>query len=84
MKMLDAKIYRQYAADCVRIAEKMGAKDRKVLLEIAQAWDMRAEEAERREVKPDGKALKCVECKRCYPIRDDIPVMLIDEATIEE
>src|ERR1043166_7071133 len=36
------------------------------------------------EVKPDGKALKCVECKRVYPIRDDIPVMLIDEATIEE
>jgi len=36
------------------------------------------------ELKPDGKALKCVECKRVYPIRDDIPVMLIDEATIEE
>ena len=33
---------------------------------------------------PDGNALKCVECKRVYPIRDDIPVMLIDEATIEE
>ena len=29
-------------------------------------------------------ALKCVECKRVYPIRDDIPVMLIDEATIED
>jgi len=28
--------------------------------------------------------LKCVECKRVYPIRDDIPVMLVDEATIEE
>ena len=36
------------------------------------------------EVKPDGQALKCVECKRVYPIRDDIPVMLIDEAAIEE
>ena len=36
------------------------------------------------EVKPDGQALKCVECKRVYPIRDDIPVMLIDEATIED
>jgi uncharacterized protein YbaR (Trm112 family) len=34
--------------------------------------------------KADGNALKCVECKRVYPIRDDIPVMLIDEATIEE
>lgn len=36
------------------------------------------------ELKPDGSALKCVECKRVYPIRDDIPVMLIDEATIED
>ncbi|HEU0141189.1 MAG TPA: Trm112 family protein [Bryobacteraceae bacterium] len=30
------------------------------------------------------RGLKCVQCKRVYPIRDDIPVMLIDEATIEE
>jgi uncharacterized protein YbaR (Trm112 family) len=36
------------------------------------------------ELKPDGTALKCVECKRVYPIRDDIPVMLIDEAKIED
>ena len=48
--MLEAKTYRQYAADCLRIAEKMDAKDKQVLLEIAQAWEMRAEEAERREV----------------------------------
>ena len=36
------------------------------------------------EIKPDGSGLKCVECKRVYPIRDDIPVMLIDEAKIED
>ncbi len=36
------------------------------------------------ELKPDGSGLKCVECKRVYPIRDDIPVMLVDEATIED
>lgn len=35
------------------------------------------------ELKPDGSGLKCVECHRLYPIRDDIPVMLVDEATIE-
>jgi hypothetical protein len=35
------------------------------------------------ELKPDGSALKCVECKRVYPIRDDIPIMIVDEATIE-
>lgn len=32
---------------------------------------------------PDGKGLKCATCRRVYPIRDDIPVMLIDEAKIE-
>ena len=31
----------------------------------------------------NGAALKCDTCKRVYPIKDDIPVMLIDEATIE-
>jgi uncharacterized protein len=36
------------------------------------------------ELKADGSALKCRECKRVYPIRDDIPVMLIDEATVED
>ena len=35
------------------------------------------------ELKPDGSGLKCVQCHRVYPIRDDTPVMLIDEATIE-
>jgi uncharacterized protein len=36
------------------------------------------------ELKETGDGLKCVQCKRVYPIRDDIPVMLIDEARIEE
>ena len=36
------------------------------------------------EMKADESGLKCVECKRVYPIRDDIPVMLIDEAKIED
>ena len=31
----------------------------------------------------NGTALKCSTCNRVYPIKDDIPVMLIDEATIE-
>ena len=34
-------------------------------------------------LKEDGSGLKCVECKRVYPVRDDIPVMLVDEATVE-
>jgi hypothetical protein len=36
------------------------------------------------ELKPDGSALKCVQCKRVYAIRDEIPIMLVDEASIEE
>ena len=36
------------------------------------------------ELKQDGSGLKCLVCKRVYPIRDDIPVMLVDEAKIEE
>jgi len=36
------------------------------------------------EMKPDQSWLKCVQCHRVYPIRDDIPVMLVDEAKIEE
>ena len=38
------------------------------------------------EVKPDQSGLKCVnpECSLLYPIRDEIPVMLIDEAKVEK
>ena len=32
---------------------------------------------------PDGQGLKCGQCRRVYAIKDDIPVMLIDEAKIE-
>lgn len=31
---------------------------------------------------PDNTGLKCEACKRVYPVRDDIPVMLVDEATV--
>lgn len=33
--------------------------------------------------KTDENGLKCVQCNRVYPVRDDIPVMLVDEARIE-
>ncbi len=31
----------------------------------------------------DEKGLKCMSCSRVYPIKEDIPVMLSDEASIE-
>jgi hypothetical protein len=31
---------------------------------------------------PDDSGLKCQTCRRVYPIRNDIPVMLPEEATV--
>ncbi|HKW33269.1 MAG TPA: Trm112 family protein [Candidatus Acidoferrum sp.] len=36
------------------------------------------------ELLPDESGLKCVSCRRVYPIRDEIPVMLPEEAVIME
>jgi uncharacterized protein YbaR (Trm112 family) len=33
---------------------------------------------------PDNSGLKCGTCRRVYPVRDDIPVMLPEEAKVEE
>ena len=35
------------------------------------------------ELTADGNGLRCGRCRRVYPIRDDIPVMLVDQATVE-
>jgi uncharacterized protein YbaR (Trm112 family) len=31
-------------------------------------------------VRPEGARLVCEECGRAYPVRDGIPIMIIDEA----
>lgn len=52
------------------------------LLEILRCPKCRSEVA----LKDDKSALKCSnpDCSLVYPIRDDIPVMLVDEATVEK
>jgi hypothetical protein len=52
--MKDVKTYREYAADCIRIAQSMDAKDRETLLRMAKAWEDRAREAERNEKKAES------------------------------
>jgi len=32
----------------------------------------------------DDTGLRCEKCHRVYPIRDDIPVMLVEEAKLDE
>jgi hypothetical protein len=46
--MQDAQTYREYAKDCIRIAQSMNSKDKAILLKMAEAWEDRAREAERR------------------------------------
>ena len=35
------------------------------------------------EYRESPESLKCEQCHRVYPVKDDIPIMLVDEATIE-
>jgi len=35
------------------------------------------------EYREKPESLKCTQCRRVYAVKDDIPIMLIDEATIE-
>jgi histone H3/H4 len=54
--MESAEKYRQFAEDCRRLAGKAAAKDRAVLLEIAEAWEQCAKDAGRKTEKTtDGK-----------------------------
>jgi hypothetical protein len=45
--MRNAKLYRQYAAECRRIAQTMSPEQKIRLLEIAEAWEVCARDAEK-------------------------------------
>ncbi len=34
-------------------------------------------------ITPDGQGLKCATCRRVYPVRGDIPIMLVEEARVD-
>jgi hypothetical protein len=44
----DPDRFRQYAAECRRLAKRASEKDKPILLEIAAAWIACVEQAERR------------------------------------
>lgn len=35
------------------------------------------------ELTPDKKFLRCIQCRRKYPINNGIPVMLVEEAVVD-
>ena len=35
-------------------------------------------------VKAAGDAIKCLECRRVYPVRDGIPALVVEEAAVED
>ncbi len=35
------------------------------------------------EYRLNPESLKCTQCRRVYLVKDDIPIMLVDEATVE-
>lgn len=56
----DPTIFRRYAEECKRLAKSMSAADGRILLDIAQAWLMCAENAEKRFEKAAGQAPRTV------------------------
>jgi hypothetical protein len=51
----EAQTYRDFAADCIRIAKTMRGAEKETLLSMAKAWEERAREAERLLKKADSK-----------------------------
>ena len=35
-------------------------------------------------LKEDASGIKCLECRRVYPVVNDIPALIVEEATVED
>lgn len=35
-------------------------------------------------LREDASGIKCTECRRVYPVRNDIPALIVEEATVED
>ncbi len=53
--MQEVETYRQYAADCRRLAERANNGDKAILLRIAEAWDQQAKLATSQSKKDGGQ-----------------------------
>jgi hypothetical protein len=53
--MDDPATYRRYAEECQRLAKTMPEENRRMLLEIADAWLLLAQEAERKKPPAGGR-----------------------------
>lgn len=72
---LQASIDNRHSA-CRTILFVMIAKD---LLEILVC----PEDKQPLEYRQNPESLKCTQCRRVYAVKNDIPIMLVDEAVIE-
>lgn len=55
------------------------------VLDLVEIFDVRCPACGAKlEIKSDESALRCIACHRAYPIRDGIPSLLVEEATIED
>ncbi len=51
----ESQRFRQYAAECLRLAKQASEKDRTILMEIASAWINCAEQVERKKKTSEEK-----------------------------
>ena len=91
----DARSFESYLTDraipagsraCSYFSEAEGSKEREETMAVPQdLLDILVCPVDKTPVKltSDQKGLKCSTCRRVYPIREDIPSMLVDEAKID-